>query len=97
MKLITEETLNSLPRLHETESQRDKQLLLKLFTPWTYWAWYLAEYDPDHRVAFGWVQGFEDKWGYISIDELESLRGPYGLRVERDHDFKPIEYSRMGR
>lgn len=97
MKLITEGLRKSLPKLYSTEDQKDKLLRLKFFTPWTYWAWYLAEYDPDQRLAFGWVRGFEDEWGYFSMDELENLRGPCGLKVERDLNFEPIEFSRVGR
>lgn len=36
--------------------------------------WWLAEYDPDLKIAFGYVTGFfEDEWGDISLEELEGL------------------------
>lgn len=38
----------------------------------------------EERVFFGLVQGFEVELGYFSRDELETVRGPYGLRIERD-------------
>lgn len=36
--------------------------------------WWLAEYDPELKIAFGYVTGFwEDEWGDISLEELEDL------------------------
>ena len=33
---------------------------------------------------FGFVDGLEREWGYFSLSELESVRGGFGLPVERD-------------
>ena len=35
-------------------------------------------------LPYGLVSGFEIEYGYISLSELESVRGPLGLPVERD-------------
>jgi hypothetical protein len=36
--------------------------------------WWLAEYDPELKIAFGYVTGFfEDEWGDVSLEELEGL------------------------
>lgn len=96
MQLITSEVGKMLPKLYETEGQKEKVLRLKFFTPWTYWAWYVAEYDAKERVCFGYVRGHEDEWGYFSVDELEAIRGPSGLRVERDLQFQPLKFSMLG-
>lgn len=53
-------------------------------TPWTNWTWYASEYDPVERLCFGVVLGHERELGYFSIDELEAIRGPGGLTIERD-------------
>jgi hypothetical protein len=47
---------------------------VKLFDTGGSICWWLSEYDPEERVAFGYVTGFfEDEWGTISLEELESL------------------------
>ena len=33
--------------------------------------------------------GFEAEFGYFSVRELESVRGPLGLPIERDLHFEP--------
>jgi len=47
------------------------------------WSWYLTEYDPGERLAFGLVAGAETELGYLSIEELESIE-VRGLKVERE-------------
>jgi hypothetical protein len=38
---------------------------------------------------FGLVQGQCKELGYVSLSELEEVRGPMGLPVERDLYWKP--------
>ena len=96
MELITKEIAQKLPRLYETEHQKDATLWLKFFTPWMYCSWYVAEYDEKNRIFFGWVRGLADEWGYFSLNELEGIRGPGGLRIERDICFHPTNFSKRG-
>lgn len=81
--------LAKLPPLYATEAVpvEDKPLLAKWFSPYTGWRWYAAEYDPETRTCFGWVEGHEREWGYFSLAELEAARGMGGRLplVERDH------------
>ncbi|OJX27881.1 MAG: transposase [Burkholderiales bacterium 68-12] len=75
--------------------------VVKLFTPNAGATWLLTEIDPgDPDRAFGLCdlrQGFPEL-GYVSLQELENLRGRWGLRIERDLYFrgdKPISaYAR---
>ena len=64
--------------------------VLKLFTPWGGATWLITECDPDEEDRlFGLCDlnlGFPEL-GYVSLAELQSLRGPAGLRVERDRHF----------
>ncbi|MBX3027077.1 DUF2958 domain-containing protein [bacterium] len=79
-----------LPPLYTNEGQGEDAIAhLKLFTPWTNWTWYASEYDPAERLCFGVVVGLEREFGYFSLDELEGIRGPAGLRIERDLYWKP--------
>ncbi|RDD95233.1 DUF2958 domain-containing protein [Acidovorax sp. BoFeN1] len=78
--------------------------VVKLFTPNAGATWLLTEIDPDDPDrAFGLCdlgQGFPEL-GYVSLQELESLRGRWGLPIERDLYFrgdKPVSaYAREAR
>ena len=67
---------------------------LKLFLPWSSWTWFITEYDPVDKLFFGMVHGIESEMGYISQEELEALRGPGGLTIERDLHFSPQALSK---
>lgn len=90
MKLLTQEILNKIPPLRSQEDKgEDAIAYVKFFTPSSDWTWYATEYDPLNREFFGLVQGFEEELGYFSLDELENVKGPMGLGVERDMYFTP--------
>ncbi len=91
MKLLTKEILKQLPAIYSTEKVpvAEKMLIVKFFTPTSSWTWYATEYDPIDRRFFGLVVGLVREWGYFSLDELESVKGPLGVKVERDRWFKP--------
>ena len=40
-------------------------------------------------IFFGLVSGFEVELGYFSLSELKSVKGPFGLPIERDLHFSP--------
>ena len=61
--------------------------LVKFFTPDSNWTWYASEFDGDD-IFFGLVSGFAVELGYFSLSELQSVRGPFGLPIERDVHFK---------
>ena len=95
MGLLDESILKSLPPLYACEKEEDPLVLVKLFTPDSNWSWYIMEYDAVERVAFGYVCGLEKELGYFSLDELEALRGPLGLAVERDVSFTAMRVSEI--
>jgi hypothetical protein len=68
----------------------DPPPVVKLFTPDAGATWLLTEIDPDdHNHAFGLCDlghGFPEL-GYVSLAELQSVRGRLGLPVERDMHF----------
>ena len=92
-KLIPDTMLKTLPPLYATEDFLDPLVSIKLFTPDSSWTWYITEYDPEERLCFGLVHGQEQELGYFSLTELEELRGPMGLSVERDLYFQPTRLS----
>lgn len=68
-----------LPALGSTDGQDDRLVPVRLFTPMSSFTWYLYEYDPQDKLAFGLVTSHivpEGEFGYVSIEELEALRGP---------------------
>ncbi len=97
MKLLTKEIQKQLPKLYETEGVplKEKVAVVKFFTPWTNWTWYGVEYNPETRTFFGLVYGQEKEWGYFNLDELESVKGPHGLKKERDLYFNPTKIENL--
>lgn len=74
-------------------SEPDFIPVVKLFTPDAQCTWLLSELDPeDPDIAFGLCDlGMGcPELGSVRISELESLRGPLGLAVERDLHFRTI-------
>lgn len=64
---------------------------MKLFTPDAAATWLLTELDPrDPDIAFGLCDlGLGcPELGYVSLQEIHSIRGRLGLPVERDLDFE---------
>ena len=96
MKLLTKELEVKLPPLYSQDGKGYEAIALaKFFTPDSNWSWYITEYDPVERVCFGLVEGFEKELGYFSLDELESIKGPLGLAIERDIYFEPTKIKEL--
>lgn len=90
MELFPKHLEETLPALGAQEGKGEEAIAhVKFFTPWSHWTWYASEYDPAERVFFGLVVGNETEYGYFSLDELEAIRGPGGLRIERDLFWTP--------
>ncbi len=96
MKLLTQELRRSLPPLFAQEREPDPLVYMKLFAPWSRWTWYITEFN-GNDLLFGLTCGFEDEWGYSSLAELERVRGPAGLTIERDLNFEPCRLSEARR
>jgi hypothetical protein len=107
MKLLTKSDLVKLQKqdpYHPTGPGRElppteSLALVKFFTPDAQWTWYAvsASQDPDtHDVQFfGLVQGLDRELGYFWLSELESVRGPFGLPIERDLYWNPVPLSTL--
>ena len=91
--LIPTELAATMPRLYACDRETDPLARVKLFTPDSSWTWFLYEFDPTERLAFGLVVGLESELGYVSLAELEAVRGPLGLRIERDLHWRPKPLS----
>jgi len=98
MKLLTKEIRKKLPPLYAQEDKGGKAIVhLRLFTPDSGWTWYITEGSPITDDSgkevdfhfFGLVDGHDKELGYAALSELESVRGPMGLPIERDLWWKP--------
>jgi len=72
----------------------DAQAMVKFFTPDSNWTWYASEFDGED-IFFGLVIGFEIELGYFSLSELEEIRGPLGLQIERDFYYQPETLGKL--
>jgi hypothetical protein len=92
-RLLPDELTRTIPQLYATEKEKDPIVHVKFFTPDSGWTWLLTEYDPEERRCFGLVIGNERELGYFLLDELEAVRGPLGLPIERDLHWSPRPLS----
>lgn len=98
MKLLPKEIREQLPPLYSQDGKGGKAVVyVKYFTPSSSWTWLATEGEPvldesqkevDYKF-FGLVFGHEREFGYFLLSELEEVRGPLGLPIERDLHFKP--------
>jgi len=89
MQLLTKELRAKLPRLYGQDGLGGKAVAhCKFFTPDSSFTWWATEFDGED-IFFGLVDGHEKELGYFSLKELESVRGPLGLPIERDIHWRP--------
>lgn len=95
MELIDNEIKNIIPKLYEQDGKGlNAVAYVKFFTPDSSWTWYATEFD-GVDIFFGLVDGLDKELGYFSLSELESVRGPLGLKIERDLYFKPTKIREL--
>ena len=96
MKLLTKELTVKLNRAGYAGTKP----ICKLFVPWGRATWLITGMED------GILYGYADlgmgcvEWGGIeSVEGLEAVRGPFGMRIERDLYWEPVEgeveYCRM--
>ena len=98
MKLITPEFVELLKDypLYSQENEEDPLIIAKFFDPCGSASWYITEYDPEQKTAFGFVTGLgTDELGYVSLEEMEAISRPHGLTIERDLYWKPCKLSEV--
>jgi hypothetical protein len=88
MMLITKAVAKSLPALYANEDKDPSEITvpLKLFNPCGAATWYITEMNSDTGMMFGLCDlglGYPEL-GYVSLDELKSVRLRFGLGIERD-------------
>ena len=88
MKLLTKEQRTKLLKNNATPDE-DKKPVVKLFSPVGAATWLLSSIDKND-IAFGLCDlGFgEPELGFVSLQELQEIKLPLGLSIERDLHFR---------
>jgi len=94
MMLLTKDITAKLPILYSQENEEDPMVICKFFAIWTKWTWYGIEFDGED-LFFGYVAGDFPELGYFRLSELQELKGPLGLKIERDMYFKAQPLSKI--
>jgi hypothetical protein len=98
LKLLPYEIRENLPILGSQQSKGgEAKALAKCFTADGSLAWYISEgsarRDPDGKAVdyllYGLVEGQCKKLDYFWLSDLETVRSPTGLPVERDRHWLP--------
>lgn len=89
MKLLTKELEKRFKAVGRQEGNENPIVVAKFFNPTGASTWYATEYNPDDKLFYGYAVLFSDddpcnEWGYFSLEELESIKGMFGLGIEQD-------------
>lgn len=102
MKLMPKELEKRFTEVGNQSEKENPLVIAKFFSPVGGATWFSTEYDPETKIAYGYVKdlvpsenGIYDEWGYFSITELESLILPFGLKIERDIHFDEITFNEL--
>lgn len=85
-RLITHDILQAAPKLFSKEhkARNEVPVIAKFVNPCGLGTWYMTEYDPVERRAFGLCVVYEPELGYFNIEDLESIEFDWGLGIQRD-------------
>lgn len=87
MELLTKEIREAFQKTGSQDGKDAEAIcIVKYFDPTGSWTWYATEFDGEDTF-FGLVDGFELEWGDFSLSELQSVKGRFGLGIERDRYF----------
>lgn len=65
----------------------EAKVLVKYFNPCGRGTWLITEaekLEDGDWLLYGYCHIYEWEWGYVSLRELESIKLPFGLTIERD-------------
>lgn len=90
MKLMTKEIerkLEKYPLYSQDGKGDDAEIVCKFFNPCGAGTWYVLEgkkLENGDWEFFGIVDLYVREYGYFTLSELQSVRLPFGLTIERD-------------
>lgn len=65
----------------------EAEVVVKYFNPCGAGTWLITEGEKQENgdwLMFGYCHIFEWEWGYVTLSELQSVRLPFGLSIERE-------------
>ena len=87
---MTKKIKEQAEKQYDLGSDMKQKVVAKYFDPVGSWKWFLMNMDKDGDYCWGIVEGNEVEMGSFSMRELEDMKRPFGLGIERDTSFKPI-------
>ena len=90
MELLTEEIIERFkeyPLYSQDGKGMDSVVLVKYFNPCGVGEWYITEAELQEDgdwLLFGYCHIFEWEWGHVMLSDLQDLKLPFGLTIERD-------------
>ena len=87
MELMNKGILARFKKIGSQEDSKDPLVIAKFFNPVGAGYWFATEYNEEEKMFFGYVSLFgdhNDEFGYFSLEELKSIKGMFGLGIERD-------------
>lgn len=90
MMLMTKELetmFQSYPIGSQDGKGMDAKVVVKYFNPCGVGTWLITEGEKQEDgdwLLFGYCHLFEWEWGYVLLSELENVKLPFGLTIERE-------------
>ena len=90
MELLTNEIIKKFkeyPLYSQDGKGEDSVVLVKYFNLCGAETWIISEAELKEDgdwLLFGYCHIFEWEWGYVLLSELQNLKLPFGLTIERD-------------
>lgn len=82
-----EEKFKKFPYRSQDGLEGDAEVLVKYFNPAGAGTWLITEAEEQKDgdwLLYGYFHILEWEWGSVMLSELESIKGPFGLGIERD-------------
>ncbi len=97
MELFTKQIIEKAKAQYPLGSDMEKQMVVaKFFNPTGAGTWYLMNMDPeDEDYCWGIVDLYEVEMGSFSKSELENTKVGFGLGIERDLHFEPVNAKEL--
>jgi hypothetical protein len=95
MKLLTKKIKEQATKQYKQGTDMEQMVVAKYFDPMGSWKWFLMNMHKDDDYCWGIVKGHEVEMGSFSMKELESIKLPFGLKIERDLMFEPMKASEV--
>jgi hypothetical protein len=97
MKLLTKKIKEKAHKQYDSYAKKQEQdIVAKFFNPCGDGTWYLMNMDKDNDYCWGIVKMMGNvEMGSFSLKELESIKLPFYLKIERDLYFKEMKSSEL--